>query len=171
MPEQAVNLLSLRDTLAEALTHSIQSDPDSVETATLRLIQCAIGDRDALAREQGECQGCPDKHVYDLLQVMAEQRRQSANQYDESGRIEEAERERAELAIIESYLPRKLDADELKNAVSEVIVSLEAQKLKDLGRCMKALKERFPGRVETGSAKSELRSALQNVDAVSRSDM
>ena len=152
--------ISLRDRLSAALEQAETTDADGVEAATLRLILCAVGDRDVTARKRGECSGCPEKAMQDLLTTMARQRRASARDYDEAGRIEEAERERAELDVIERFLPQKLSGEELHEAVSEVVEELEAEKLKDLGRCMTALKERYPGRVDTGSASVAVRDAL-----------
>lgn len=151
---------SLRDRLSAALEQAETADSDGVEAATLRLILCAVGDRDVIARGRGECSGCPEAAMRDLLTTMARQRRASAKDYDEAGRIEEAERERAELDVIERFLPKKLSGAELQDAVSEVVEELEAAKLKDLGRCMTALKERYPGRVDTGSASVAVRDAL-----------
>ena len=152
--------ISLRARLEEALDLAKQEDRDSVESATLRLILCAVDDRDVSARERGECGGCPEAAMRELLATMAHQRKSSAKEYDEAGRIEEAERERSELAVIETFLPKRLQGDDLEKAVKDVIEELEATKLKDMGRCMQALKERYPERIETGSAIKAIREAL-----------
>ncbi|MEL7452533.1 MAG: GatB/YqeY domain-containing protein [Pseudomonadota bacterium] len=152
--------IPLRDELANALAAAEAIDSDSVEAATLRLIRCAVEDRDFTARERGECSGCPETAMQDLLKTMAAQRKESAREYDEAGRIEEAERERKELEIIQRFLPAKLEGDQLNAAVEEVVEELEATKLKDLGRCMKALKMRYPGQIETGTAGKAVRAAL-----------
>lgn len=150
----------LRPRLVRALAEAEATDSDGVEAATLRLILCAVGDRDAAARERGECSGCPEQHMLDLLTTMAAQRKESARSYDDAGRIQEAERERAELAIIDSFLPQKLTGDVLETAVQEVVEELEAEKLKDMGRCMHELKTRYPGQIDTGSAGKAVREAL-----------
>lgn len=150
----------LRQRLIAARDEAEAVDPDGVEAATLRLILCAVGDRDVTARKRGECAGCPELAMQDLLVTMARQRKLSARDYDEAGRIEEAERERAELAVIETFLPKKLTGDILELAVQEVVDDLEASKLKDMGRCMAELKARYPGRIETGSAGKAVREAL-----------
>lgn len=150
----------LREQLQSALAIADAADTDGVEAATLRLILCAVGDRDVTARQRGECSGCPEKAMQDLLEMMAAQREESAREYDEAGRIEEAERERAELAVITSFLPKKLEGDALNAAVNAVVKDLEATRLKDLGRCMQALKVRYPGQIETGSAGKAVRNAL-----------
>ena len=152
--------LPLRERLEVALEHAQNADRDSVESATLRLILCAVDDRDISARKRGECGGCEETTMKELLDTMAKQRTSSAEQYDEAGRIEEAERERSELAVIQTFLPKKLEGDALKGAVDGIIEELEATKLKDLGRCMQALKALYPGQIDTGSASKALREAL-----------
>lgn len=152
--------ITLRDRLGDALNVAEVNDHDGVEAATLRLILCAVGDRDVSARERGECSGCPEQSMQDLLTTMAAQREASASEYDQSGRIEEAERERAELAVIQSFLPQKLSGDMLETVVREVVEALEASKLKDMGRCMHELKARYPGQIDTGSASKAVRAAL-----------
>lgn len=152
MAEQTALDPSLRGRLEEALELAQSSDRDSVESATLRLILCAIDDRDVSARERGECRGCAEGTMQDLLLTMARQRQQSACEYDEAGRIEEAERERAELEVIQTFLPKTLKDEALRFAAEETVEELEAAKLKDIGRCMKALKAKYPGRIDTGLA-------------------
>lgn len=151
----------LRGQLESSLATAEAVDHDGVVAATLRLILCAVDDRDVIARRRGQCGGCPEAAMLELLTTMAKQRRASAKDYDDAGRIAEAERERAELDVIESFMPQKLAGEELEAAVDEVVEDLEAEKLKDLGRCMAALKERYPGRVDTGSASSAVRKALR----------
>lgn len=160
MPDDLGQQISLRARLEDALAAAKKDDRESIEAATLRLILCAVDDRDVTARERGECRGCLETDMQDLLQTMARQRKSSAKEYDEAGRIEEAERERTELAVIETFLPRKLSGEALQTAVLEVVEELEATKLKDMGRCMQMLKERFPGRIDTASANKALRDAL-----------
>lgn len=150
----------LRDQLAAALERADREDHDSVEAQTLRLILCAVGDRDMTARQRGECSGCPEAAMRDLLEMMAAQREVSISEYEAAGQVAEAERERAELDVIRAFLPRKLEGEALDAAVQEVVTDLEASRLKDLGRCMQALKQRYPGRIETGSAGKAVRQAL-----------
>ena len=152
--------IPLRVRLETALLNAQNTDRDSVEAATLRLILCAVNDRDVSARGRGECGGCPEVGMRELLTTMRRQRQSSAKEYDEAGRIEEAERERAELAVIEPFLPQKLKGAELEAAVRDVIEELEATKLKDMGPCMLALKGRYPDRIDTGTASKAIRAAL-----------
>lgn len=151
---------SIRDRLVAALRSAEQDDPQGVRARTLRLVKCAMRDRDVTARTQGQCEGCEDTEVRKLLETMVAQREVSAREYDESGRISDAEREREEIAVLEAFLPRPLDGDALEDAVEQVVEDLEAHKLKDMGRCMAELQSRYPGRIDTGSAGKAMRRAL-----------
>ena len=152
---------SMRDRLVAALQSAEQDDPEGTRARTLRLVKCAMRDRDVTARTQGQCEGCEDAEIRKLLETMVAQREVSAREYDESGRISDAEREREEIEIIQSFLPRPLDGDNLDTAVDEVVDDLEASKLKDVGRCMAELQHRYPGRIDTGTAGKAVRRALR----------
>jgi len=150
----------LRERIETALEIAERDNPDSVHAQTLRLLDCAIRDRDVSARIRGECDGCPEDGVRDVVETMAEQLRVSAAEYEEAGRIEEAERERDELAIVEAFLPQPLAGEDLETAVQSVVEELEASKLKDVGRCMQALKSRFPGQIDPSHAGKLVRNTL-----------
>lgn len=150
----------LKSQLAAALSAAESSDSNSVEAQTLRLIQCAVQDRDVTARGRGNCDGCPEAAVRDVLKTMVEQREQTAREYDESGRLEEAEREREEIEVIKHFLPPPLEGDDLEAAVASVIEDLEATKLKDMRRCMTELKARYPDRLVNGAASKAVKKAL-----------
>ena len=157
---QADASADLRTRLETALREAESEAPDGVRASTLRLVACAVRDRDVSARRRGECEGCPDAGVREVLMTMAEQRRISAREFDESGRIADAEREREELAVIEEFLPQLLKGEALEVAVQDVVEDLEATTLKDLGRCMSTLKARYPGRIDSQKAGKAVREAL-----------
>ncbi len=161
MAETLSTQTPLRHRLAEALKLAEARDPDGAEAATLRLITCAMRDRDISARSRGDCEGCEETDLRALLEMMASQRQLSAKEYDEAGRVADAEREREELAVIRSFLPKPLDGPALETAVNEVITELEASKLKDMGRCMAELKSRYPHRIDTGKVGKLVREALR----------
>ncbi|MEM6652788.1 MAG: GatB/YqeY domain-containing protein [Pseudomonadota bacterium] len=143
-----------------AVRQAEAQDANSVEAQTLRLMKCAIDDRDVIARSRGECGGCDNEVILDLLETMAAQREQSIKLYDEAGRIVDAEREREELDIINSFLPKPLAGEALESAVAAVVTELRASKLRDVGRCMTALREKYPGRIECGPASKAVRAAI-----------
>lgn len=151
---------SLRIRICAALKQAEVEDANSVRAQTLRLLSCALQDRDMLARSRGDCSGCGDSEILSLLETMVAQRNVSAAQYDESGRISDAEREREEIEIIEAFLPVPLSGEALTTAAAEVVADLEAEKLTDVGRCMSELRTRFPGRIECGPAGKAVRAAL-----------
>ncbi len=151
---------SLRERIESALSEAELNEPGSVRAQTLRLLVCAIRDRDVGARTRGEYDGCPGDTVRDVIETMADQLRLSASEYEEAGRIEEAERERDELAVITSFLPCRLDEDELESAVRSVVEDLNASRLTDAGRCIEALKSRFPGQIDPANAGKLVRNTL-----------
>ena len=151
---------TIRERILAALQTAESDDAEGIRARTLRLVACAMRDRDVTARGQGNCAGCEDAEVRKLLEVMVAQREVSAREYDESGRISDAEREREEMEILQSFLPQPLEGDALEDAVDAVVNDLEAHKLKDMGRCMAELQNRYPGRIETGPAGKAVRRAL-----------
>ena len=158
--ESVAETAPLKDRLKAALSAAEAIDSDSMEAQTLRLIQCAVQDRDVTARGRGDCAGCPEAAVREVLRTMVAQREETALEYDESGRLEEAERERAEIEVIKQFLPAPLDGDALEAAVAAVVEDLEASKLKDLGRCMAELKARYPDQLINGAANKAVKKAL-----------
>ena len=150
----------LKARIADALKEESRRESNETRLHTLRLIECAIRDRDVCARGRGEGEGCPDADVQGVLQTMVAQREASAREHEEEGRLEDAIREREEIAIIQAFLPQPLSGRALDIAVRQVVEDLGATKLKDLGRCVTELKERYPGLVEAASAGKAVRSAL-----------
>lgn len=144
--------MGLRARILQALKDESDSAGDETKRATLRLIECAIRDRDVCARGRGQGAGCPDEDVRRVLETLVTQREESAREHDDEGRIEDAIREREEIDIIRSFLPRQLSGKALDIAVKQVVDDLGASKLTDLGRCVTALKERYPGLIEAAEA-------------------
>lgn len=158
-PDQTVQM-TLRERINLALDRAETDDLHGVEAQTLRLVKCAMDDRDVIARARGECSGCDNEVILELLETMAAQRELSIKQYDDAGRIVDAEREREELEIINSFLPRPLAGADLQTAAAAVVHELKARKLKDVGRCMSALRQKYPGRIECGPASKAVRAAI-----------
>jgi uncharacterized protein YqeY len=149
----------MRTELNDALK-SAMKEKDGLATSTLRLIQAALKDRDIAARAKGNTDGIADEEILGLLQSMIKQRRDSIDAYKKGGRMELAEREAGEIAIIERFLPKQMSADEVSQAVDGVIAEFEAATLKDMGKVMGALKERFPGRMDFGKASALVKEKL-----------
>ena len=149
----------LRNRLNESLKEAMKSH-DQVGVATLRLILAALKDRDIAARGKGHNDGIDEAEIFEMLQQMVRQRRDSIAMYKEGNRPELAEREEAEIEVIQRFLPEPLSEDDIVGAVSEVIGDLEASSIKDMGRVMSALKERYPGRMDLGKACAVVKQAL-----------
>lgn len=152
--------LTLRNRINTALSSAEANNANSVESQTLRLIKCAMDDRDVIARGRGECSGCDNEVILELLETMVAQRERAIKQFDDNGRIAEAEREREEIEIIAEFLPKPLIGEALETAAAAVVTQLRASKLKDVGRCMTALRERYPGQIECGPASKAVRAAI-----------
>ena len=152
--------MGLRARILQALKDESDSAGDETKRATLRLIECAIRDRDVCARGRGQGAGCPDEDVRRVLETLVIQREESAREHDDEGRIEDAIREREEIDIIRSFLPRQLSGKALDIAVKQIVDDLGASKLTDLGRCVTALKERYPGLIEAAEAGKAVRTML-----------
>ena len=139
---------------------------DKRRLATLRLITATIKDRDLSAHvdEQGQATGrdkLADQDILALLQKMIKQRRESIEIYRKAGRDDLVEQEAEEIGVIEAYLPQQMNEDEMRAAVAGLVADLNAKGLKDMGRVMAALKERYTGTMDFGKASAMLKEALK----------
>lgn len=137
----------LRAQLNDALKAAMLSK-DSRVVSTVRLILAALKDRDIAARSRGVMDGIGEDEILGMLQSMIKQRRESISLYEQGGRLELAQQEQDEIAIIERFLPRQLNEAEMTAAVSAIIAELGAGGIKDMGRVMAALKERHAGTMD-----------------------
>ena len=127
---------------------SAMKEKETLAVSTLRLILAAIKDRDIAARTKGNPEGINDDDILALLQSMIKQRRESIEAFKKGGRMELVEQESGEIAVIEKFLPPQMSEDEIEEALNSVVSEIKATTLKDMGRVMEALKERFPGRMD-----------------------
>ena len=132
---------------------------DKAKLATVRMIQAALKDKDIEARGLGK-EPASDEEILSLLQKMIKQRTESASVYDQGGRPELAANERAEIAIIEAFLPKQMDEAEMRAAVDAAILETGAAGQKDMGRVIAALKGTFAGRMDFGKASGLVKAAL-----------
>ncbi|MGX9978858.1 GatB/YqeY domain-containing protein [Methylobacterium fujisawaense] len=132
---------------------------DKERLATVRMIQAALKDKDIEARGLGK-EPASDEEILSLLQKMIKQRTESASVYEQGGRPELAANERAEIAIIESFLPKQMDEAEMKAAVEAAILETGAAGPKDMGKVIGALKGTFAGRMDFGKASGLVKAAL-----------
>jgi uncharacterized protein YqeY len=150
----------MRQELNDALKAAMKAK-DQRKLATLRLILAAIKDRDIAARAEDRMGGVSDEEILGILQKMSKQRDESLRLYEEAGRLDLAEQEREEKEIVESFLPQQMSEDEIKDCCDKVLSDLGAENLKDMGKCMGALKERYTGQMDFSKASAIVRERLQ----------
>ncbi|MEM8772846.1 MAG: GatB/YqeY domain-containing protein [Pseudomonadota bacterium] len=150
----------LRGQIDDALKAAMKAQEDKLRIATLRLINAAIKDRDIAARGEDRCEGVSDEEILAILTKMVKQRDESAAAFEKGCRPELAEQERAEIEVIREFLPRQLSEDEIETAVKDVIDEYEASGLKDMGKCMGALKDRYNGSMDFGHAGKLMKESL-----------
>lgn len=149
----------LRQQLNDALKTAMLAK-DARVVSTVRLILAALKDRDIAARSKGVMDGISEDEVLSMLQSMIKQRRESISLYEQGGRLELAQQEADEITIIERFLPPQLSEAEMADAVRAVIAELGATALKDMGRVMAALKERFSGSMDFTKASAVTKKEL-----------
>jgi len=142
--------MDMRNRVNEALKQAMR-DKAATRLSTLRLINAAIKDKDIAARgSDDDTGGVTDADVLAILGKMTKQRQESARAYEEGGRLDLAERELQEVAVIEEFLPKQLDDDEIAKAVTEAVSATGASSIRDMGRVMGELKSRYTGQMDFG---------------------
>ena len=149
----------LRARLNDALKDAMKAK-DQCATATLRLILAALKDRDIASRSNGASEGVSDDLILELLQKMIRQRQESIAAFKKGERPDLVEKEQQEIKVIERFLPKPLSEQEAKEAIEGVISELQASTIKDMGKVMGALKQRYPGRMDFGKASAVVKQAL-----------
>ena len=150
----------MRSELDANLKEAIKSQ-EKQRVATLRLINAAIKDRDIAVRSEENTEGVSDAEIILILSNMVKQRKQSIIQYEEGGRVELAEREREEIKIIQEFLPNQLTDEEIHIEISKLIDAQEQLTIKDMGKIMSELKEKFTGRMDFGKASGIVKALLK----------
>lgn len=149
----------LREQLSSALKDAMRAK-DGRAVATVRLILAALKDRDIAAREKGNMDGVGEEDILTMLQTMIKQRQESIRLYEQGGRCELAQQEQEEIDVIRRFMPTPIEGAELETAVKTTIQEIGAANLKDMGRTMAALKERYPGRMDFTKASGIVRASL-----------
>lgn len=150
----------LRQQIDDAVKTAMKARDEKARVATLRLINAAIKDRDIAARSEDRADGVTDEEILGILTKMVKQREDSAEAYEKGCRPDLAEQERAEITVIREFMPKPLTDAELDAAVDVVIEEQEATGLKDMGKCMGVLKERFTGSIDFGKAGALMKKKL-----------
>lgn len=146
----------LRDDINRALKEAMKAG-EAERVSTLRLINAAILERETRGAERTTL---TDPEIVEVMQKMVKQRHEALELYEKAGRSELAAKERAEIEIISAYLPKQMSDIEAGHAISALIRELEAATLKDMGRTMAALKQRFAGQMDFAKAGAQVKKLL-----------
>ena len=149
----------VRDDINNALKQAMKAK-DARRVSCLRLMNAAIQDKDIEARGAGKS-ALSDDELLGLFQKMIKQRQESAELYDKGARPELAAAERAEIEIITAYLPKQMSDTEAGSAISSLLNEINAETMKDMGRAMAALKERFAGKMDFAKASGMVKELLK----------
>ena len=152
-----VNDMNLKDKIINDLTAAMKAK-DATRLSVLRMVKANIMNRQI---EKGA--DLTDDEITKALQSLVKQRKDSIEQYTNAGRNELAEKEQAELAVIEDYLPQSASKDEIEQAVADAISETGASSIKEMGAVMKAAQAKLAGKTADGRLMSEtVKTKLQN---------
>ena len=142
--------MSLRDRLQISLKEAMKAK-EADRLSTLRLINAAIKDREIAVRGEGGEVEVGEGDILAILGKMVKQRQESARAYEEGGRLELAEKELAEVKVIEEFLPRQLSAAEVEAAIVAAVAEVGAASIRDMGKVMAVLKGKYTGQMDFGA--------------------
>ena len=146
----------LRDDINNAMKAAMKAG-ETLRVSTLRLVNAAILQRETSGAERLKL---GDAEIVDVMAKMVKQRQESFEIYEKAGRAELAAQEREEIKIISGFMPKQMSDIEAAGAISSLIKELEAATLKDMGRTMTALKERFAGKMDFSKASAMVKKLL-----------
>ena len=149
----------IRETLSNAQKDAMKAK-DTARLSTVRLILAAIKDKDIANRGLGKEQASEDE-ILQLLAKMIKQREESVKIYIDGGRPELADKEREEIAVIQGFMPEQLSEEKVREICVAIVAELGAQGLKDMGKCVAALRERYAGQMDFAKASAILKELLK----------
>lgn len=145
----------------QAATKEAMKARETARLSALRLIGAAIKDREIAARgAEGDGGNLSEADLIAILSKMVKQRQESARAYEEGGRLELAQKEEGEIAVIQEFLPRQLDEAETETAIDAVIAALGASGIRDMGRVMAELRARHAGQMDFGAVGPQIKARL-----------
>jgi uncharacterized protein len=163
LPLQCDNMgkagMNLRERLQTALKDAMKAR-EAARLSTLRLVNAAIKDRDIASRGDGGDELVGDSDILSILGRLVKQRQESARAYEEGGRLELAEKELAEIKVIEEFLPRQLTEAEVEAAIVAAIAGIGATSIRDMGRVMGELKGRYTGQMDFSTVGARVKERL-----------
>ena len=143
--------MSLREKINQQFNTALKNKEKTL-VSTLRLILAAIKERDIANRSGGKKEEAKDQEIAEVLKRMKKQREDSANFYKKGGRKELLEAEEAEIKIINTFLPKELSEEETKKICKEIIESTGASSMKDMGKIMGSLKQKYSDTINFSKA-------------------
>ncbi len=149
----------LREKLTEAMKDAMRAK-DQASLGTIRLIIAKLKDVDIAARTEANREGVADDKILSMMQGMIKQRNESIALYEKGGRADLAEKEKAEIAVIERFLPQQMDEAAVEAAVREAIAAAGATSVKDMGGVMAALKSKYAGQMDFAKASAAVKKTL-----------
>jgi uncharacterized protein YqeY len=149
----------LRDKLNQALKDAMRAR-DAGAVSAIRLILAKLKEVDIAARSETSREGVADDRIFSMLQGMIKQRNESVALYEKGNRPDLADKERAEIAVIQRFLPQQMDEAAVAVAVAEAIAATGAESVKDMGGVMAALKAKYAGQMDFAKASGAVKKAL-----------
>ena len=149
----------LREKLNEAMKDAMRAS-DQAALGTIRLILAKLKDTDIAARTEASREGVADDKILSMLQGMIKQRNESIVLYEKGSRADLVDKEKAEIAVIERFLPKQMDEAAVDAAVKEAVASTGAKTVKDMGGVMAALKTKYAGQMDFAKASAAVKKAL-----------
>lgn len=149
----------LRDKLNEAMKEAMRAR-DTAGLGTIRLILAKLKEVDIAARTETNREGVPDDRILSMLQGMIKQRHESVALYEKGNRPELADKEKAEIAVIERFLPQQMDEAAVEAAIREAIAATGASSMKDMGKVVGQLKVKYAGQIDFAKASAAVKKAL-----------
>src|SRR5213082_1226445 len=148
--------MTLRERLNDRLKEAMRAR-EQKRVSTLRMVLAALKDKDIAARTETSREGVLDEEVLSLLAKMIKQREESAAAFESGGRPELATNEREEIGIIREFMPKQMSAEEAGAAAQSVIAEVGASSMKDMGKVMATLKERYAGQMDFSKASATVK--------------
>ena len=149
----------IRDKISEALKDAMRAK-DEVKTTTLRMVNAAIKQKDIdVARARGD-QHISQDEVLNLLQSLIKSRRESIELYKQGARQDLVDKEETEIGVIEQFLPKQMNEEETRAAIRDLVASLGATSVKDMGKVMAAIKSKYAGQLDIAKASAAVKDVL-----------
>jgi len=149
----------LREKLNEAMKDAMRAR-DQAALGTIRLILAKLKDTDIASRTEASREGVADDKILSMLQGMIKQRNESIVLYEKGNRADLADKEKAEIAVIERFLPQQMDEAAVEAAVKDAIAASGAKSIKDMGGVMAALKTKYAGQMDFAKASAVVKKVL-----------